>query len=127
MITSAAVYLVSCLTAPPTFEDKASSVGMTIIKGNEHEKGPVMKELLSKCSPTGKIEALTAEREGDYIINRALDLGANTVHIYYAYYAGKESATGTGVGKESGAGTGLQLYYMTRFWICKEPINVEKR
>ena len=116
-IMSAAVYLVSCLTAPPTFEDKASSIGMTIITGNEHEKGPVMKELLSKCRPTGKIEALTVEQEGDYIINRALDLGANAVHIYYAYYAGKESD----------AKTGLQLYYMTRFWICKEPVNAEKK
>jgi len=115
-IMLAAGYMASCLTTAPTFEEKAASTGIAIIEGNKHEKGPIMKELLSKCSPAGRIEALTAEQQGDYIINRALELGANAIHIYYAYSA-----------KESSANIGTyQLHYMIRFWVCKEPIDAEK-
>ena len=112
-----AIYLASCITLPPTFEEKATSTGIAIIQGNKDEKGPVMQELLSKCSPAGRIEALTGKQQGDYVINRALELGANTVHIYYIYYGKEESDTNY---------DSQQLYYMTRFWICKDFVENQK-
>ena len=116
IILFAAIYLVSCETLP-TFEEKAASTGITIIQGNRDEKGPVMRELLSKCRPAGRIEALTGKQQGDYVINRALGLGANTVHIYYTYYAWEESGDNYAP---------QQLHYMARFWICKNPIEKPK-
>ena len=113
IIVFAGIYLMSCLTPPPTFEEKAMSAEITIIRSSD-EKKPIMTELLSKCSPVGRIEAVPIEQEGYHIINRALSLGANVVHIYYADYNSE---------KKSDKPT---LHYMTRFWICKQPI-VEKK
>ena len=113
IIVFAAIYLMSCLTPAPTFEEKAESSGITIIKSSD-EKKPVMTELTSKCSPVGRIEALPFEQEGDQIINKALSLGANVVHIYYDdYYSEKKSDK-------------PKLRYITRFWICKQPIKEKK-
>ena len=113
IILFAVIYLTSCVTFPPTFEEKAASTGIVIVRGGD-EKEPIIKELLSKCSPAGRIEPLPIEREGDYVINRALDLGANAVYIYYTgYYSEKKSDTDN-VSK---------LHYITRFWICKQPIG----
>lgn len=100
----------SCLPIPPTFEEKTVLAGITIIRSDD-EKKPIMTELLSKCSPVGRIESVPFEQEGEQIINRALDLDANVVHIYYAdYYSEKKSEEPT-------------LRYVTRFWKCKEPIE----
>ncbi|MCL2026640.1 MAG: hypothetical protein FWG92_07540 [Leptospirales bacterium] len=110
------IYLASCVTFPPTFEEKATATGITIIRSSD-EKKPIMKELLSKCIPTGKIEQLPAEQNGDYVINKALNLGANVVHIYYAgSYSEKKS---------DAADYGPKLHYVTRFWICKQPIGAK--
>ena len=107
-----AIYLMSCLTSP-TFDEKAVSTEITIIRDSD-EKKPIMRELLSKCSPVGRIEQLPIEQKGDYVINRALDLGANVVHIYYAE---KKSDTDNKSG----------LHYVMRFWKCKQPIDEGKK
>ena len=111
-ILFSAIYIISCMTVPPTFEEKAASVGLTIIWGDYDEKRPVMQELLSKCSPAGKIEELPIKQEGDYLINRAVELGANAVHIYYINAASIKI----------NANDGSPLHYMARFWRCKDPI-----
>jgi len=114
IILFAAIYLISCVTFPPTFQEKAASTGIVIVRG-DGEKEPIIKELLSKCSPAGRIEPLPTEREGDYVINRALDLGANAVYIYYIdYYSEKKSDADRDVPTP---------HYVTRFWICKQPIG----
>ena len=111
IIAFAVIYFMSCLT--PTFQEKAVSTGITIIRDGD-EKKPIMEELLSKCRPAGRIEALPSEQEGDYVINRARDLGANVVHIYYTdYYSEKKSA---GDYKP-------KLHHVVRFWICGQPIG----
>jgi hypothetical protein len=112
IIVFAAIYLMSCLT-PHTFEEKAMSSKITIIRSSD-EKDPIMTELLSKCSPAGRIESVSFEQEGDRIINRALDLGANVVHIYYdEFYSEKKS-------------DGPSLHYITRFWTCKQPLETKR-
>jgi len=107
-----AIYLMSC--AGPSFEEKATSAGITIIRGSDETK-QIVKELLSKCTPAGRIEALPIEQGGDHVINRALALGANVVHIYYTeYYSEKKSDR-------------LELHHVTRFWICNQPIGKNKK
>jgi len=116
IIALAAIYLMSCLTSPPTFEEKAVSAGITIIRIDD-EKKPIMTELLSTCSPVGRIESLPIEQEGDHIINRALDLGANVVHIYYGDYY---------LERTSGTNEKPKFHYIVRFWKCKQPIDEKK-
>ena len=107
----------SCIT-PPSFEEKAALTGITIIRGDYDEKKPIMKELLSKCSPVGRIEALPEEQEGDYIINRAVSLGANAVYIYYMdNYSEKKSDDNDHYS---------ELHYVVRFWVCSQPIGKKK-
>ena len=108
-----AIYLMACLTSSPSFDEKAASTGITIIKDSD-EKKPIMEELLSKCRPAGRIEALPEEKEGDYIINRARDLGANIVHIYYTDYYSE---------KKSDEGHKPELHCVVRFWTCSRPIS----
>ena len=110
----AAIYLMSCLT--PGFDKKATSAGITIIRGGD-EKKQAVRELLSKCSPVGRIEALSAEQRGDHVINRALALGANVVHIYYTEYYSE---------KMPDKDYKPELRHVTRFWICDQPITQEK-
>ncbi|MCL1833584.1 MAG: hypothetical protein FWG49_03690, partial [Leptospirales bacterium] len=117
IILFAAIYIISCAIAP-TFEEKAISIGLTIIEGEKDEKGAAMQELLSKCSPVGKIEALSAKQKGDYIINKAVQQGANTVHIYYTDYLKEEFNT---------EDNSPQLHYIARFWKCKDPIKNPKK
>jgi len=116
-IVFSAIYLTSCLTLSPTFEEKAVSAGITIIRDSD-EKKPIMRELLSKCSPVGKIEQLSAEEEGENIINKALDLGANVVHIYYTDNYSEEKTDFI---------YGGTVHYVTRFWKCKQPIGEERK
>jgi len=116
IIVFTALYLASCLTFPPTFEEKAALTGITIVRDNDEGK-PILKELLSKCHPAGKIEQLPSDQEGDYVINKALNLGANVVHIYYADYYFE---------KKPDVNYGSKLHYVTRFWICNHPIGEKK-
>ena len=112
ILVFALIYLMSCFTPPPTFEEKAVSTGITIIRSSD-EKNPIMAELLSKCSPVGRIESVPFVDEGERIINKASSLGANVVHIYYdEYYSEKKSDS-------------PELRYVTRFWMCKQPIETK--